>query len=327
MDSSIDKETDRLFENLKKVGWTKSDCAVIAPMTLEINALKREKNAIILAHSYMTPDLIYGVADFTGDSYGLSREAAKTKAKMIVFCSVHFMAETAKILNPKKIVAVPAIAGCSLAESIKPEDVRDLRKRFPTAGVVCYVNTTAGVKAECDACCTSGNALRIVESMPQRTIIFLPDELMSKNLQPLTKKRIIGWTGRCVVHEQFTAQNIDAVRKDYPGAKVLAHLECAPAVVEKADMAGGTEGMLRYAKNTEAKELMLVTECGLSDRVRVEFPDKTVVGACALCPYMKKIMLKDVLQVLQSPRGDQIIELPEAILKKAMKALEKMRDL
>ena len=320
----IKKETERLFRKLKNVGWSKFDCAIIAPMTLEINQLKKEKNAIILAHSYMTPDIMYGVADFVGDSYGLSRTAQKTKAKIILFCSVHFMAETAKILNPKKTVVVPTVAGCSLAESITPQDVRDLRKKYPNAAVVCYVNTTAAVKAECDACCTSSNALRIVEGMRQKKVIFLPDEFMAKNLQPLTKKKIIGWNGRCIVHEKFSPKTMDAMRKNHPGIKILAHLECAPAVIEKVDMAGGTEGMIRYLKKSPAKKFMLVTECGLSDRMKVEQPKKQIVGTCVLCPYMKEVMLKDVFEALKKPRKDQIVDLPEDVLKKAKKALDKM---
>ena len=320
----IKKETERLFKKLKNVGWSKFDCAIIAPMTLEINQLKKEKNAIILAHSYMTPDIMYGAADFVGDSYGLSKTAQETKAKTILFCSVHFMAETAKILNPKKTVIVPTVAGCSLAESITPQDVRDLRKKYPNAAVVCYVNTTAAVKAECDACCTSSNALRIVEGMWQKKVIFLPDEFMAKNLQPLTKKKIIGWNGRCIVHEEFSPKTMDAMRKNHPGIKILAHLECAPAVIEKVDMASGTEGMIRYVEKSPAKKFMLVTECGLSDRMKVEYPKKQIVGTCVLCPYMKKIMLKDVFEALKKPRKDQIVDLPKDVLKKAKKALDRM---
>lgn len=320
----IQRETDRLFKKLSHVGWSKSDCGFIAPMTLEINQLKKEKDVIILAHSYLTPDIMYGVADFVGDSYGLSKIATTSKAKTILFCSVHFMAETAKILNPKKTVLVPTVAGCSLAESITPKDVRRIRRQYPTAGVVCYVNTSAAVKAECDACCTSSNALKVVEAMPQKKIIFLPDELMAKNLQPLTRKRIIGWTGRCIVHEKFSPKTIEDVRKNNPDIKILAHLECMPSVIEKVDMAGGTEGMIKYLEKSSAKKFMMVTECGLTDRMKVEHPEKEMVGTCVLCPYMKEIMLKDVLQALKSPRPDQIIDLPADVLKGAKKALDRM---
>lgn len=323
-EDQIKRETERLFKKLNKVGKSEFDCAIIAPITLEINHLKKEKNAIILAHSYMTPDIMYGVADFIGDSYGLSRTAQQTKAEIILFCSVHFMAETAKILNQEKTVLVPAIAGCSLAESITPKNVRDIRKKYPEAAVVCYVNTTAAVKAECDACCTSSNALKIIEGLSQKKIIFLPDELMAKNLQSMTKKTLIGWDGRCIVHEKFSAKTIDAIQNNYPGVKILAHLECAPDVIEKSDMAGGTEGMIKYVENHNAKSFMLVTECGLTDRMKIEMPSKKMVGTCALCPYMKEINLKDILQALKSPRKDQIIDLPADILKKAKQALDRM---
>ncbi len=323
-DQQITEETERLFQALQKTGWSKADCEVIAPLTSEINQLKKEENAIILGHSYMTPDIMYGVADIIGDSYGLSKAAKETNAGTIIFCSVHFMAETAKIMNPEKTVIVPAEAGCSLAESIRPEDVKKLRRNYPEAGVVCYVNTTAAVKAECDACCTSSNALKIIEALPQKKVIFLPDELMARNLQPLTNKKIIGWNGRCIVHEEFTAETIGRIREDYPNAKILAHLECMPEVIDKVDMAGGTEGMIKYIEKTPAKELMLVTECGLSDRMKIEHPEKKIVGSCALCPYMKKIMLKDILKALKNPTDEQIIDLPAPVLKKAKRALDRM---
>lgn len=322
--NQIQSEAKRLHSKLSKVGWSKADCELYAPMTLEINQLKKARDVVILAHSYMTPDIMYGVADFIGDSYGLSKIAAGTPAKTILFCSVHFMAETAKILNPEKEVLVPDIAGCSLAESITPEDVRSLRKKHPKAGVVCYVNTSAAVKAECDACCTSSNALKIVEALPQQEIIFLPDEFMAKNLQPLTQKKIIGWNGRCIVHETFSPETINEIRSNHPGVKILAHTECSPDVIEKVDMAGGTEAMIQYVKQSDAEQFMLVTECGLIDRMKTEMPKKEMVGSCALCPYMKKIMLKDVLQALKSPRPDQIIDLPNDILKKAKRSLNRM---
>lgn len=318
------RETNRLLSKLKNVGWTKEDCALIAPLTLEINQLKRKKKAIILAHSYQTPDIMYGVADFLGDSYALSLKARETEANIIVFSSVHFMAETAKILNPRKTVLVPAVAGCSLADSITPDDVRGLKKAYPQAGVVCYINTTAEVKAECDAICTSSNALKIIERMPQKEIIFLPDEFMAKNLQPLTKKKLIGWKGRCIVHEEFSPETVKEIRERFPNAKILAHSECNPSVIHETDMMGSTKQMMDYVKTSNAPEFMLVTECGLTDRVKAERPDKKIVGSCALCPYMKKIMLKDILQCLKSPRPDQIIRLKPEVIRKAKRALSKM---
>lgn len=326
-DSQIKKETERLFENLSKVGWSETDCEIIAPMTLEINQLKKETDTIILAHSYMTPDIIYGVADLTGDSYGLSKAAKETQYSRILFCSVHFMAETAKILNPEKEVLVPDIAGCSLADSITPEDVKALRKQHPEAGVVCYVNTSAEVKAECDSCCTSSNALKIIETMPQKEIIFLPDKYMAKNLQKLTRKKLITWHGKCIVHEEFSVGHIKEVRTQYPKAKILAHAECNPQVIEKVDKVGGTSNMIDFIKTTKFNDIMLVTECGLSERMRIEYPQKNIVGTCALCPFMKKIMLKKVLQALKNPQPNQFIRINPNIIHRAKKSLLKMIEL
>jgi quinolinate synthase len=325
--NEIQNETNRLYENLKKVGWTREACERIAPLTLEINGLKKKKNAVILAHSYQTPDIIYGVADFTGDSYGLSMKAKKTEADLIIFCSVHFMAETAKILNPEKEVRVPAKANCSLAESITANDVRDLRKKHPKAGVICYVNTTAAVKAESDACCTSANALKVIEGMPQDEIIFIPDKFMAGNLRPLTKKKLIEWNGTCIVHEEFSDEDIRKIKKLYPKAKILVHSECTPKVVKEADLMGSTGDMLNYMKNSKDSQFMLVTECGLRDRAKVEFTGKEILGSCILCPYMKEILLKDVLKCLKSPSPDQIIKLPDDIIKKARKSLDKMVEI
>ncbi|MBI5035709.1 quinolinate synthase NadA [Candidatus Micrarchaeota archaeon] len=321
-------EAKRLYDKVKHLGWSMEDCFVYAPLTLEINKLKKEKDAIILAHSYQTPDIIYGIADFVGDSYGLSKQACSAKQKTIVFCGVRFMAETAKILNPEKTVLLPSTeAGCSLSESITAEDVREMREKHPHAGIVTYVNTNADVKAESDACCTSTNAMKVVEGMPQKEIIFLPDELMAKNVAKLTRKKIIGWRGRCIVHEDFDAEKIKAIRSMHPGVKILVHTECTPEVVDASDLAGGTENMISYIKSSDAKQFMLVTECGLGDRMRVEFPEKEIVGTCNLCPYMKKNNLKNILSVLKEPRKEQIVELPEEIIEKAQKALNKMFEL
>ncbi len=325
--TQLNTETERLYEKLHRVGWSEQDCELIAPLTLEINQLKKEKNAIILAHSYQTPDIMYGVADFLGDSYALSLKAKETNADTIVFSSVHFMAETAKILNPTKTVLVPAVAGCSLAEGITAEDVRQLKAEHPKAGVVCYINTTADVKAEVDAVCTSSNALKVIEGMPQDEIIFIPDEFMCKNLQPLTQKKLIGWTARCIVHEEFSPETIKEIRKEYPKAKILAHSECNPQVINEVDMMGSTSQMIDYVKTTDEEEYMLVTECGLSDRVQTENQGKKIVGSCAMCPYMKKIMLKDILECLKSPRPEQIVKLPEIVIQKASRSLEKMIEL
>ncbi|HLD75855.1 MAG TPA: quinolinate synthase NadA [Candidatus Norongarragalinales archaeon] len=324
----LEEEAERLFNRLKNLGWTSEECTLYAPLTLEINRLKREKNAVILAHSYQTPDIVYGIADFVGDSYGLSLKARETQAETLVFSGVRFMAETAKILNPEKTVLLPASdAGCSLSESITAEDVRELKRKHPDAAVVVYVNTSADVKAESDVCCTSANALKIINAVPQEEVLFLPDEYMAKNLSSLTSKKIIGWGGRCIVHEAFGPKNVTAVKEMYPDAKILAHTECAPDVIAHSDMAGGTENMVAYIKSSPARRFMLVTECGLTDRMRAEFPHKEMVGTCNLCPYMKKNNLANVLKALDHPDENQIIRIPEDVRVRAHSALIRMFEL
>lgn len=327
-ESELNSEAARLHARLSGLGWSLETCRLYAPLTLQINRLKREKNAIILAHSYQTPDIIYGVADFTGDSYGLSLQAKKAGADIIIFSGVRFMAETAKILNPGKKVYIPSTeAGCSLADGITAEDVRRLKLQHPLAPVVCYVNTTAEVKAESDVCCTSANAAKIIRSYPQDEIIFIPDEFMAKNLARETGKKIISWRARCVVHQDFDERKVEAVRGRFPGIKVLAHSECPPAVAQAADMVGGTTDMERYVKNSGAPSFMLVTECGLSDRLRAESPAKEFVGMCSLCPYMKKNSLAQILDVLQREPGENEIAVEAGVASKAKAALEKMFEL
>ncbi len=327
----MNKEGQRLFSKLKFVGWSMSDCEVIAPMTLEINQLKRQKDAIILAHSYQTPDIVYGVADFVGDSYGLSQIAAKHPAKMIIFCSVYFMGETAKILSPEKEVLVPSRAGCSLADSITAKDVVNLKEKHPGVPVVCYVNTSAEVKAESDVCVTSSNVISIIEALPGNEVIFIPDKYMADYIRRSTKKHVIDWPGVCIVHETFSSASITSVRGQYPDVKVLVHPECTASVIDQADFVGSTSAILEYIKN-DGKNLkptsyFIVSECGLADRIRAEEPGKKVVGACSLCPYMKQIQLKDVLTALKNPRKDQIVEIPRQILTKAKKSLDKMFEM
>lgn len=326
-ESALTKETGRLHEKLRHVGWTRKNCELIAPTTLEINRLKAEQNAVILAHSYQTPDIMYGVGDYVGDSYGLSRMAMEHPAQKIIFCSVYFMGETAKLLNPDKEVLVPRRAGCSLADAITAEQVRELRRQYPDAGVVCYVNTYAAVKAESDACCTSSNVVAVAEAMPQKEIVFIPDKLMGLNLQNMTSKKIITWEGTCVVHEEFNESAIENIRRRFPGVKILAHPECSPGIVALVDYAGGTESMLNYIRDSEAETFMLVTECGLTDRMKAEFPDKEIVGTCILCPYMKEIQLADVLQALKDPTPEQRIEIPEEIADGARASLTNMFEL
>lgn len=325
---AVQKEAERLYGKLSQLGWTMPECLLYAPLTLEINQLKKQKNAVILGHSYQTPDIIYGISDFVGDSYELSKKAAETNADTIVFCGVRFMAETAKILSPEKTVLLPAPdAGCSLSESITAEDVRELKKKHPGAPVVMYVNTSADVKAEADVCCTSANALKIINSLPQKKIIFLPDQFMAQNLAKLTDKQIIGWHGTCIVHEEFDAEKVRAVRNAYPGVKIVAHSECKPEVIAEVDAMGGTSDMIRYITQSDAKSFMLVTECGLGDRMRVEMPQKLIVGTCSLCPYMKKNNLVNVLSSLEHPSDDQVIEIPKSVRLRAKAALDRMFEL
>jgi quinolinate synthase len=322
----IGAEALRLHGKLRAVGWSMGECELIAPLTLRINQLKAEKNAVILAHSYQTPDILYGVADFSADSLALSQEAASTSAEIIVFAGVRFMAETAKILSPGKTVLLPAPdAGCSLSQSITADDARALKARHPGVPVVCYVNTSAEVKAECDACCTSANSLAVVEDMPGDKVIFIPDQFMAANLRPLTSKEIISWDGSCIVHEEFGAAEASSFRKQYPNAALLAHTECVPAVVAVADMAGSTSGMEKYIEqHPEQKTFMLVTECGMSDKLQVQYPDRQFIGSCVICPYMKKVELRNILRALEDPAPEQVIELAPQTIAGARKAIDRM---
>ncbi|RME75001.1 MAG: quinolinate synthase NadA [Planctomycetota bacterium] len=327
--AALEAETERLFGKLRECGWSRAECALYAPLTLEVRELAARRNAVILAHSYMTPDLQAGIADYTGDSLGLSEIARDTDADTIVFCGVRFMAETAKILSPDKTVLHPAPdAGCSLSESITAEQVRALRERYPDAAFVCYVNTSAAVKAECDVCVTSANALAVVDALEHDRIVFLPDRYMAENIRAHTDKEIIGWDGVCIVHEQFTPERARAWRAAHPDAHMLAHMECTAATVGLADLAGGTGDMVRYVReHPEVQEFMLVTECGLSDRLRMEFPDRRFIGTCALCPHMKRVELRGVLACLRAPRPEQIVELPESVRRRALRSLERMFEL
>ncbi|MDH3559883.1 MAG: quinolinate synthase NadA [Gammaproteobacteria bacterium] len=327
MQADLDKEVQRLYRLLHPLGWSRGDCELIAPTTLEINDLKHQQNAVILAHSYQTPDIMYGVGDYVGDSYGLSVRATEHPAQKIIFCSVYFMGETAKLLNPGKEVLVPRVAGCSLADSISAAQVRALRREHPEAGVVCYVNTYAEVKAESDACCTSANAVEVVEAMPQDEILFIPDRLMGLNLDKISSKTILTWDGTCIVHEGFNVDTVHDIRRRFPGVKILAHPECTPGLVAEVDYAGGTSGMLNYVRNSDARTFMLVTECGLSDRFKAEFRDKEIVGTCILCPYMKEIRLDDVLKALKNPAPEQYIEIPPDIARRAQASLDRMFEL
>jgi quinolinate synthase len=278
---------------------------VHAPYVAAINALKREKQAVILAHNYMTPEIFHCVADFAGDSLQLAREAAKTDAKIIVQAGVHFMAETAKILSPDKTVLIPDMrAGCSLAASITGPDVRLLREKYPGLPVITYVNTSAEVKAESDICCTSANAVDVVESIAAErgvdTVIMIPDEFLAQNVAKQTRIKIITWKGHCEVHERFTADDIRSYREANPGVVVLAHPECPPEVIAEADFTGSTSGMISYVGAKRPKRAVLVTECSMSDNVAVEYPDVNFVRPCNLCPHMKRITLPKILHSLET---------------------------
>ena len=297
--------------------------AVHEPLIEKINKLKKEKNAVILAHSYMTPEIYHCVADIVGDSLKLAKESQKAKADIIIMCGVHFMAETAKILNPDKKVLIPDMsAGCSLAEAITGEDVRLLKQKYPGVPVVSYVNTSADVKAETDICCTSSNAVEIVESLGVDKVIFLPDEYLGKNVAAQTKVKIITFHGTCIVHERFTPEEIKEYRKNYPGIVVLAHPECPPEVVAEADYTGSTSKMSNYVRDKQPKKVLMVTECSMSDNVAIENPNVEMIKPCNLCPYMKKITLQGIYNSLTN--GTDEVKLTDAVMDKARLSIKKM---
>jgi quinolinate synthase len=296
--------TDALYAKVSGV-VPEIEWPVFAPDVAAINALKREKNAVILAHNYMTPEIFHCVADFVGDSLQLAREASMTDAKIIVQAGVHFMAETAKILSPDKKVLIPdSGAGCSLAASITAADVRLLRETHPHLPIVTYVNTSAEVKAESDICCTSANAVDVVEAIAAArgvdTVIMIPDEYLAQNVAKQTRVKIIAWKGHCEVHERFSAADVRSLRATNPGVVVLAHPECPPEVIEEADFAGSTSGMISYVANKRPKRVVLLTECSMSDNVAVEYPDVSFVRPCNLCPHMKRISLAKILHALKT---------------------------
>jgi quinolinate synthase len=300
---------------------------VFAPYVAAINALKRSKQAVILAHNYMTPEIFHCVADFVGDSLQLAREAAKTDAKIIVQAGVHFMAETAKILSPDKTVLIPDTrAGCSLASSITGADVRLLRENYPDLPIITYVNTSAEVKAESDICCTSSNAVDVVESIAAEwgvdSVIMIPDEFLAQNVAKQTSVRIITWKGHCEVHERFSVEDIRGLRAANPGLIVLAHPECPPDVVAEADFAGSTSGMIDYVGKKRPKRVVLVTECSMSDNVAVEYPDVSFVRPCNLCPHMKRITLPKILHSLETMTTEVVVD--PAIAARARAAVEAM---
>ena len=328
---------EKLYEKLKAIHvgnpicqFTKENCELLLPAIERIEKLKHEKNAIILAHNYVAPQIFYGVADYTGDSYGLSKKAKESDADVIVFAAVRFMAETAKILNPKKLVLDPnPNGGCSLADGITNTDVINLRQQFPDHTFVCYINTTASVKAECDVCVTSSNVYKIIEKIPNDKIYFLPDKLMGENvIQNLkkkgVKKNIELWEGTCYVHEEYQPENIDQVRKNFNGIEVLVHPECSSAVVNKADYIGSTSQMLNHVRKSDRDSFFLLTECGLTGVLQSEFPQKTFAGGCTMCKYMKSNSLEDILNVLENPSSQNIIKIDLDTQKRALQCVNRM---
>lgn len=338
-EAEIETESERLLARLMHVecdsrrSWSLETCRDIAPLTLEINRLKQEQGAVILAHSYVEPEIIYGVADYSGDSYMLSMNAKEANANKIVFAGVVFMAETAKILSPEAEVLAPdRNSGCSLADSLSGPQLRELKAAYPDAGVVCYINSTAEVKAECDVCVTSSNVYKIVEAMPQKRILFVPDRLMADNIRVEMKKRgiekeIISSDGTCIVHDQFDPDLIAQSRQNFPGLKVVSHPECTRDITSKSDYVGSTGGMMEYVKQTEAPYFMMLTECGLVERIEVESPEKRFISGCKLCPYMKMNSLEKIRDCLVEPLDDQRIELDEDLRLKALRSIDRMFEL
>ena len=296
---------------------------VHAPYVDAIREWKAKRNAVVLAHNYQTPEIFHGVADITGDSLALARRAAETDADVIVMAGVHFMAETAKILSPEKTVLIPDLAaGCSLAESITGADVRLLRERYPDAPVVTYVNTSADVKAESDVCCTSANAVEVVESLDAKRVIFLPDEYLGRYVASKTKTEIILWKGHCEVHERFTGEEIQSYRQQHPDIAVLAHPECPPDVLAASDFVGSTSGLIRHVEERRPAKVVLITECSMSDNVAVQFPEVEFIRPCNLCPHMKRITLPNILHSLQ--KMEHRVEVEPEVAGRARTAVEKM---
>lgn len=326
----------KLYEQLKSVQagtsgpYTEERCRELAPLVDEINRLKKEKNAVILAHSYVHPEIIYGVSDFTGDSYKLSKDAKAAEADLILFVAVKFMAETAKVLNPGKEVRIPSRQnGCSLADAITGEDVRRLKTEHPDFTFVCYINTSAAVKAECDVCVTSSNVYDIVERIPSDKIYFVPDKLMGENLQDEMKRRgvdkkILLYDGNCYVHAEYDADRIDRLRKKYPKIQVLSHPECCREIVQKSDVVASTSGMMNYMRQDDGDAYLLLTECGLAGRAQVEMPGKNFIGPCLECKYMKSNSLEDIRRILIDPDPEDIIEVSDAVRDGALRCIDNM---
>ena len=320
--AEVERETAHLYERIKTV-VPAIEWPFFAPYVKAINELKKQRNAVILAHNYQTPEIFHCVSDVVGDSLQLAREATKVNADVIVQCGVHFMAETAKILNPNKTVLIPDVrAGCSLAEAINGDDVRLLRERFPGVPVVVYVNTSAEVKAESDICCTSSNAVQVVESLGVERVIFLPDEYLAKYVASQTKVKIIAWKGHCEVHERFTADELRLYRANDPSIQIIAHPECPPDVIAEADFTGSTAHMIDWVKQRLPKRVVLVTECSMADNVQAELPTVEFVRPCNLCPHMKRITLAKIYDSLLNMKEEVVVD--PIIAEKARRSVERM---
>ena len=318
----VARETAPIYQRLRAV-IPEIEWPVHAPYVAAINELKKQRNAVILAHNYQTPEIFHGVADITGDSLALARQAAKTDAEVIVLCGVHFMAETAKLLSPEKTVLIPDLeAGCSLASSITADDVRLLRQRYPSVPVVTYVNTSAAVKAESDICCTSANAVEVVESLGVDRVIFLPDEFLGRYVATKTDVEVILWKGHCEVHERFTADDVRSYKQQFKDIEVLAHPECPPEVLAEVDFVGSTAGMIDHLSESRPQHVVMITECSMSDNVAVEFPEIQFTRPCNLCPHMKRITLSKILWSLQTMQHQ--IEIDPAIAERARRAVQRM---
>ena len=318
----IERQTRPIFERVEHV-IPRVEWPIHAPYVAEINRLKRERNAVVLAHNYQVPEIFHTVADIVGDSLGLAVEAARTSADVIVLCGVHFMAETAKLVNPEKTVLVPDLrAGCSLAESITGADVRLLKEKYPGVPVVTYVNTSAEVKAESDICVTSGNAVRIVESLGVPRVIFLPDEYLAKYVATQTTTEIIAWKGHCEVHERFTGAQIRAYREGDPTLIVLAHPECPPDVLSEADFVGSTSAMTKFVARENPKRVVMITECSMASNVSANFPAVEFIRPCNLCPHMKRNTLPKILHSLQTMQYEVTVD--PAIASRARAAVDRM---
>lgn len=321
----VERATAHLYAKVKNV-IPEIEWPFMAPYVKAINDLKKQRNAVILAHNYQTPEIFHCVADIGGDSLQLAREATKVKEKVIVQCGVHFMAETSKILNPDKTVLIPdSRAGCSLASSITGADVRLLRERFPGVPVVAYVNTSADVKAEVDICCTSSNAVQVVESLNADTVIFLPDQYLAKYVASKTSVKIIAWKGACEVHERFTGDELRTYREADPSVQIIAHPECPPDVIAEADFTGSTAHMIDWVRKHQPKRIVMVTECSMADNVQAELPNVEFVKPCNLCPHMKRITLPKILDSLIYMREEVTID--PAIIGNARRSVERMINL